>query len=172
MGRHKLSIQKHKLLLLKPATKGDEGSFRSVFHFAEHRFSEKSASQCDAIQSSDKRIVVPRFHRKCIPATLKLTITLNDRLRYPGLFALGAASHDRFELSVKSHFIYFFVERLAKAPRNNETIQGKNRPPSRLVPMDLPFSALRHWKYPAPVGIEQKFRINNALSDRALDLHP
>ena len=107
----------------------DERDLRGVAGAMEHAFAEKGAAQAHAVKAADQPIALVSLERMGMAGGEQFAIEPHDLVVYPGLLALGAGAHDRFERAVGGDPVSIRPHRLGEAARHDEPIEREDSIP-------------------------------------------
>src|ERR1051326_5532422 len=88
--RDELRVEKFELLFPKPLDQTYERHFRSIPFDAEHRLSEESRPERNAVQAAHKTLFHPCLNAVRISEPVKIHVTPENLPGYPSLLTTGA----------------------------------------------------------------------------------
>ena len=134
-------------------------NLRGVPGAMEHAFAEEGAAQAHPVKAADQGVPLVGLNRMRTAGGEQFAVEPHDLVVDPGLLALGAGAHDRFERAVCDHAESIRPHGLGEAARNDEPIERENSALLRLDPKQLlGVAAFRHRKDADRIGPEQDVR--------------
>lgn len=157
---HELTIQQFKAPRFQTGRQPDKGDFRSVRLPAEHAFTEKSASQRDAVQATHQPFFHPALDTMGISHRIKGKACFLDGLVDPAFRAFrcrfGTSAEHPCEVAVSSDIKFVGTKRFAQRFGDVHRLQRQDGPLLGLYPKNFGIvPAVRHGKYPHSIGPQQ-----------------
>ncbi len=145
----------------QPRDEMRERDLRGVAHAADHRFAEKGAAQCDAVESADQLALLPAFDAVGMaeaeePLVARFDHRVDPRRRAVG-GGLGAERHHVCEGAIGGDVEMLADDRPFQPARQAEAVQRQDRAQPRLDPMDRRVvRRVGHREKPLRIGAEQQ----------------
>src|SRR5881392_490511 len=132
-----------------------------------HRFTEKCATDGDAIKSAGELVPCPRFDRVRIPKLMQPGVALDDLAIDPGVFTRRTGLDHVREMIVDLNLKNFFTQNAPQRMRHVKILQRQNRAWVGREPFD---SAVlrRHRENTESIALQQKFGRNHTIADLGL----
>lgn len=164
MGRLELAVEQGETAGLQSRDEPGERHLRCIGPAADHRFAEKSAAQCQAVQATDQIVAVPAFDRMRIAHAVQRHEHLFDATVDPGFRAIvgafGAQLDHAFERSVGGDAKAATRDRLAQRRGEVEAVDRQDRAGTRFDPIDaVGVAVIRHREDAHRIGAEHEFRV-------------
>lgn len=162
MRRDELCVEELIPARLQSFDEMDQSDLRGIQLAAKHRLTKKRSSNRYSIQAANELILFPSFHTVGKSKTVEGKVALDNVLRNPRLFAIGAGAHNELELFVDPDVKMVSLDRPPEASRNFEHLQLKDGSWIGRVPTDFLRPRIRHREIPTTVRSVEKLRLNNS----------
>jgi hypothetical protein len=116
-----------------------QSDFRSIRCPMKHGLCAEARPDGDAVDSSDEFAILPTLTGVTPSFVVDERVDPDELLADPIAIRPEARAHDFFESSIESDFELISVDHLLEASGDMDALDGEERPPPRLKPLDFAF---------------------------------